>query len=172
MAPRSKIPTATLRLTGHHCYLRLSVGCRSTSDIVDDNYNIWAWSKFIVSVEISLISHAVHELLLLPVYRPPLLFAGISRHRTLLGLVPLSRPWPIMWDIRWDFAAISLRSWDITTSCLLAAIAISGCRSDIGRHRTMLVIAPACWAWSKMSRIRWNISDIWWHSWVITTSGI
>ena len=45
---------------------------------------------------------------------------------------------------------------------LLADIGISGCRSDVGRHRTMLEIAPACWAWSKMcSRpIRLNFADI------------
>ena len=37
--------------------------------------------KCLVSVEISLIYHAVTELLLLPVYRPPLLSADIAQCR-------------------------------------------------------------------------------------------
>ena len=60
----------------------------------------------------------------------------------------------------------------ITTSGLQATIAISVCRLDVGRHRTMLEMALSCWTWSKMSRIRWNLADISYRSWVITTSGL
>ena len=50
-----------------------------------------------VAFEISLISGAVPELLLLPVYRPPLLFPDVGRHRTMSGPVPMSRAWPKIW---------------------------------------------------------------------------
>jgi hypothetical protein len=74
----------------------------------------------------------------------------------------------------WNFVAISFHSWVITTSGLPAAIAISGCRLDVGRHQTTLEIAPACWAWSnsKMFSIRWNFVDILCRYWVNTTSGL
>ena len=45
-----------------------------------------------VAVEISLIYNAVPELLLLPVYKPPLLFPDVDRHRTMSGPVPVSQP--------------------------------------------------------------------------------
>ena len=37
------------------------------------------------------------ELLLLPVYRPPLLFPDVGRDRTMSGPFPMSWPWPKMW---------------------------------------------------------------------------
>ena len=55
------------------------------------------------------------------------------------------RPWPTHWN------------W--SRHCPMSADngnsnAISGCRLDVARHRTMLEIAPPCWAWSKKSSIR------------------
>jgi hypothetical protein len=59
--------------------------------------------KFLVTVEISLISYTVPGLFLLPVYMAPLSFPVVLRHRTMsdnIGTspVPMSRAWPKMWE--------------------------------------------------------------------------
>src|SRR5208282_5045153 len=82
------------RFIGRHCYFRMSADigqCRGQFQSVGRGRNCW------VAVEISPISHAVPELLLLPVYRPPLLFPDVARHQTMSGPVPMSRAWPKMW---------------------------------------------------------------------------
>ena len=76
--------------------LWLSVGCQYIGQCWQQLQRVSRGRKCLVSVEISLISHTVPELLLLPVYRPPLLFPVVSRDRTMSGLVPVSRPWSKM----------------------------------------------------------------------------
>ena len=107
---------------------------------------------------------------------PPLLFPVIGRMSADIGQCRDQFQWVgngrKCGSSRWNFAAISFCSWVKTISDLDAAIAISGYRSFVGLHRTMLAISPACWAWWKMSSIRWNLADISCRSRVITTSGL
>src|SRR5208282_4723003 len=75
---------------------------------------VWRDRKCIVSVEISPISHTVPELLLLPVYRPTLLFPVVGRHRTMSGPVPESRLWSkiLVLPLRFRFYLIPFLSYN------------------------------------------------------------
>ena len=76
-------------------------GCRSTSYNVGTSSNESGMAENMgVAFEISLISRAVPELLLLPVYRPPLLFPVVGRHRTMLEIAPVCWAWSTMYSIR------------------------------------------------------------------------
>ena len=120
----------------HDCIVGHNFSCRPTSSSSESD--ISENSVVGLTVGMSPIYHCLHELKLHSVYWPAMLFSVVARRRTMLEPVPLSRVCQKMWGSRWNFDDISFRSWVITTSGLLAAIAIFGCRRlspDVGQYR-------------------------------------
>src|SRR5208282_2598043 len=122
-------------------------GCRPTSDNVGASSNESGMAENMgIGFEISPISHAVPELLLLPVYRPPLLFPDVGRHRTMSGPVPMSQH-----GRKCGVAVeISPISHAVPELLLLPVYRPPLLFPDVGRHRAMSGQVPSGRAWPKL----------------------